>query len=156
MQQIYQQKSDMDYQEACARCIEKYYNKTTPESKITVKSNSPLAVLDYSIYSHDNLIMTGEFKRRACKKSTYESLMISASKIRAMQQAGVVGCIYILWQDGLYGLTVHPDEYVNFRHGGRTVQFRDKFDENGEECAYFCTDEFKFYVPYSEVINALP
>ena len=155
MQQLYQGKNDIDFQNASAKCIERYYARMSPESGIKVVSNPPLAVLDYTIYSHNNVIMNGEFKRRMCNRNTYDSLMISASKIRAMQQTGIVGCIYILWLDGLHGLTVHPDEYVNFKKGGRTVQFRDKFDQNGEECAYFCTEEFKFYVPYSEVVNAI-
>ena len=156
MQQIYQQQSDKDVQDLAARAIQKYYRKTSPASNVKVISNESLAVLDYSIYANNNLVMTGEFKRRRCNRNTFDSLMISASKIRAMQQQQLPGSIFILWDDGLYMLSVHPDEYINFRMGGRTVQFRDSYDERGEECAYFCTDEFKFICSASEVLNGIP
>jgi hypothetical protein len=78
-----------------------------------------------------------EVKRRRHKFGDYPDLMISTIKWNAgkdFYNLGFKFFILIEYDDGLYWYLYDPSHEVKIKEGGRTIQKRDKWDE--EECAH--------------------
>ena len=108
------------------------------------------ATLDYIWFKDEVPTYYAELKRRNTNHNTYAEYMVSASKITALQRASKRGFLFVLFADGLFYKTVDRGEEFDIRHGGRTKAVRDKWDANGEDCAFIPCENLKLAAGWSD------
>lgn len=113
--------------------------------KLTKKARLDYALLKYSQDSTGTSIAFCEVKRRKHRVNKYPDLMISASKFQqgqAVHLAGFPFIIVIKFEDSTRWYRYEPSHEgrIIFKHSGRTLNTRDKFDK--ETCAHIPIDLF--------------
>jgi len=145
------------YEASCDRALQVVvleYLQSVALSKMgeewRVSMTEPNAFLDYIWWKDGNAIHYAELKRRNNAHNTYPDYMISLSKLKKIQAECRRGFLFVLFSDGLFYKTIDRGEEFNVKHGGRTKAVRDKWDANGEDCAYIPHQQLRLAAGWSE------
>lgn len=132
---MYEADTDRAVQTIVQRFLQSESSIAIPGS--VVSQTPPRSPVDFCWHVGSRLIHVAELKRRNCRHDRWPDYMISLSKVEAVMQYVELGWILVLYTDGLYRIPVRRGMSVEQRHGGRTTQVRDQWDQRGEPCAIF-------------------